>query len=70
MPNYGKIHYSNDVKGITKGKPTHVVDRSKSYGDYTKDSNLVMGSHAMSSKLNEFDKKYWEVPKPSKIKYV
>ena len=37
MPNYGKIHYPNDVAGITDGKPTHVVDRSTSYGDWTKE---------------------------------
>ena len=37
MPNYGKIHYPNDTKGITNGKPTHVVDRDKSYGDFEKD---------------------------------
>ena len=68
MPNYGKIHYPNDTKGITNGKPTHVVDRNKSYGDFEKDN--VVGTRAMRFKLNNFDSKYWEMPKPSKIKYV
>ena len=68
MPNYGKIHYPNDVKGITDGKPTHVVDKSSSFGDWTKEN--VVGKRAMRFKLNNFDSKYWEMPKPSKIKYV
>ena len=38
MPNYAKMHYPNDAKGITDGKPTHVVDRNKSYGDFGKDN--------------------------------
>ena len=53
MPNYGKIHYPNDTKGITNGKPTHVVDRNKSYGDFEKDN--VVGKRAMRFKLNNFD---------------
>lgn len=68
MPNYGKIHYPNDIKGITDAKPTHVVDKDKSYGDYIKDD--IVGKRAMSSKLNNFDPKYWEMPKPSKLKFV
>ena len=68
MPNYGTRHYPNDTKGITNGKPTHVVDRDKSYGDFEKDN--VVGKRAMRFKLNNFDSKYWEMPKPSKIKYV
>ena len=50
MPNYGKIHYPNDVAGITDGKPTHVVDRSTSYGDWTKEdekeiSSVILTAH-------------------------
>ena len=67
MPNYAKMHYPNDAKGITDGKPTHVVDRNKSYGDFGKDN--VVGERAKRSNLDNFDPKYWEMPKPSKLIY-
>ena len=53
MPNYGKMHYPNDAAGITDGKPTHVVDRSKSYGDWTKED--IQGSRATRSRLAEYE---------------
>ena len=35
MPKYGGVHYPIDDKGITDGKPTHVVDKDTSFGDFT-----------------------------------
>ena len=35
MPKYGEVHYPIDDKGITDGKPTHVVDKDKNVGDFT-----------------------------------
>lgn len=67
MPNYGKTHYPNDVKGITDGKPMHVVERASSFGDWTKED--IQGRRATRSRLAEYDDKYWKMPGPSKIKY-
>lgn len=33
MPKYRGVHYPVDHKGIIKGKPTHVVDKDKTFGD-------------------------------------
>jgi hypothetical protein len=49
------IHYKNDVKGITDGKPTHVVEKKKTFGDFTSktiDTGAV-GSRARKGVLNE-----------------
>ena len=65
MPNYGKIHSPNDVKGITDGTPPHVVDKSSYFVDWNKEDIQV--SRAKRSRVAEYDATYWEMPSPSKI---
>ena len=69
MPKNVGMHYPNDIKGVTKGYPTHVPNGDKgAYGDYTTKAidKGSTGDRPRQGVTNQRDPYSWEYPKPIK----